>query len=132
LLGLEGLIDGSAPGLVILALEHGRQCGFEIVDECVHAVAKFAGPSSRQLDRHGFARIIEIVDVDPIGRASPLARDSLLKNALNCALGAHAVRSDDEQVKTRLANASTKFDRVEGAGLTNKSFFRLEVGRRFE
>jgi len=61
----------------------------------VHAVAEFARAARRQLDGYGLVRIDEIIDVDPIGRLSPLA-GSVLKNALDRALRTHTAWPDDE------------------------------------
>ena len=53
----------------------------------MHAVAEFARAARRQLDGYGLVRIDEIIDVDPIGRLSPVA-GSVLKNALDRACSA--------------------------------------------
>ena len=64
----------------------------------MHAVAEFAGASRRQFDGHRLMRIGEVVDIDPIGRATPFC-SGLLKYRRDRALDAHASRPDNKQVE---------------------------------
>ena len=131
LFGLESLIDGAAPRLVILAFEHRGQRGFQIVDQPAHHVAEFIGASRRQFDGHRFARILKVVDVDPVGWPAALA-GGFGKNPLDGALHAHAAWPDDEKVEPGRADAGSERDGIERALLPDKPVRRLNVGGRFE
>ncbi len=52
--------------LIILALEHGRQGGLEVIDQLAHCVAELERPSRRQLYRNRLSWFGEIVDIDPV------------------------------------------------------------------
>ena len=97
----------------------------------MHAIAEFARAARRQLDGYSLTRVDEIVDVDPIGRPSPLA-GSVLENALDGALRTHAARPDDEQVEALFADARPELDSVESALLTDKTVCWLNVCHRLE
>ena len=131
LLFLERLVDGAAPGLIVLALEDRGQSGLEIVDQLMHRVVKGACTTGRQLDGDRPFGIDEIVDIDPVGRARPCAR-LFGQHGLDRVLHAGAVGADDKQIEAGLADLGAKPDRFERARLADQAVDRLQLRRRRE
>lgn len=65
---IEGAVDGALLLLVGRVLEHGRKSRQQVVDQAADGIDKGASGARRQLQGARFARIIEIVDVDPVRR----------------------------------------------------------------
>ena len=76
-------------------------------------------------------RIGEVVDIDPIGRATPFC-SGLLKYRRDRALDAHASRPDNKQVEALFTNARPELDGVKRPVLTDKAVYRFDVRCRLE
>ena len=130
LLVLEGLINGAATGLVVLALEYRRQRRIEVVNQLVHCLLKSAGAARGKFDGDRLVGIDEIIDIDPIRRAR-LRRRLFGQHGLDRVLHTRAMRADDEQVEAGLINTCTEADSLEGALLSDQTVDRFKLrGRR--
>ncbi len=65
---VEGAVDGAFLLLVGRVLEHRRKRRQQVVDQTVDVTDERAGSARRQFQCTRFARLIEIIDVDPVRR----------------------------------------------------------------
>ncbi len=65
---LELLLDRLAPRPVFVALEGRRQGGAQFLDEPLHRRREPGAAARRQPQTPGLLRVVEIVDVAPVGR----------------------------------------------------------------
>ena len=73
----------------------------------------------------------EVVDIDPIGRATPFC-SGLLKYRRDRALDAHAAWPDNKRSKLLFANARSELNGVKRPVLTDKAVYRFDVPCRLE
>ena len=123
---LELLLDGLAPRPVFVALEGRRQRGAQFVDEPLHRGREPGAAARRQLQAAGLLRIVEIVDVAPVGRRRLLFRP-LPQQIFDHAVPAGAARAEGIDVVALGAHADGEIERLDGALLPDqpRRFFEL-------
>ncbi|MNO78891.1 hypothetical protein D3C76_700450 [compost metagenome] len=114
---VEGAVDGALLLLVGRVLEHRGEGGEQVFDQMIDIRTEFRRAARRQFDGLRFARFVEVVDVDPVGR-----RDQALALGLQVALdegeAAGARLAHDEYVVARARHSHAELQGLDGALLT--------------
>ncbi len=110
---------------VLVAVKDGTHRDGELHDHLVQLFAQLRADSCGECDRVGALRIVEVVQVTPIVRRSPLCR-TLAQVLTEHGLFADAWRSHGKQVVAVVANPDAETQSVEGTLLTHDPTFARE------
>ena len=125
--GLVLLVDDLAPGLVLVALERGRQHRAHFLGQLLELAAQAPAGAGRELEQPGLARVLEVVDVAPVGRRGPRRRHRL-EERLGERVAAARGRAEDEDVVAVGVDADAELERLDRARLADAGGEDLEVG----
>ncbi|MNC29977.1 hypothetical protein D3C75_782460 [compost metagenome] len=123
---VEGAVDGAFLLLVRRVLEHRREGRQQVVDEPVHVGDERPGAAGRQLQCAGFTGVIEVVDVDPVGRGL-LALALGLEVALDEREAAGAGLAHHVHVVTRARHGHAELQGLDSTLLAQDSAKRLQI-----
>ena len=125
----ELFVDALQPGAVLLAVEDRGNRGLQFLDQPRHVAVKFAAGARRKFQRLGPMRVLEIVDVAPIGGRFLMGRLAVQELAHGGVL-AQRVGSEREQVEAVRADADTEAQRLDGPLLAQNVVEVIEFGGR--
>ena len=98
-------------------LEYRREGRQQVVDQAVDISHELAGGTRRQLQRSGFARLIEMIDVDPVSRGLQALGFSF-EVAFDEGETPGAGLAHNKHVITGARHGHTELQRLDGALLT--------------
>ncbi len=123
---VESAVDGVLLLLVGRMLEDRREGRHQVVDQTVDVGAEFGRAARRQLDHPRFARLVEIVQVDPVGgRGDALALG--LQIAFDEGEASGPRLAHDEYVVTRTRHRHTELQRLDRTLLAQHAAEGLQV-----
>ena len=128
---LELLLDRLAPGAVFVALEGRRQGGAQLRDESFHRGRERGAVPRRQFEGAGLLRIVEIVDVAPVGRCR-LALRPVAQQILDHGVPAGAARAEGIDVVPLGLDAQREVERLDGALLADQPGRLIELAAQLE
>jgi hypothetical protein len=131
LLLLKSIIDRGPPGLIVLALEHRRQCALEVVNQFVHRRVERASAAGRKFDRDWPIGLCEVVDINPIGRARAGLR-LFSQHGFDGLLHACPVGADHKKVESVFVDLRAESNCFKCPRLAEHAIDRWELGRRQE
>ena len=94
-------------------------------------IPEWLGAAGGKRDRDRLVRFGEIVDINPVGGARPLA-PRFLQDGFDGLLHPRAARTDHEEVETRLLDPRGEADGVERALLPHQAFDGFDFRRGLE
>ena len=125
------LVDDLSLGLVLVPLERGRQHPTHFLRQLLELTAQAPAGSGRKLEQPGLARVLEVVDVAPVG-----GRGSRRRHRLEERLGERVAtaggRAEDEDVVAVGVDADAELERLDRAWLPDAGGEDLEVGGGLE
>ena len=116
---------------VLVAVEHRRNRGAQLLHELLHVVTQRRSFPGRQCQREGAIRFVEVVDVCPVARFRAL-RDPAAENVLDERVAAAAGRPHHEQVEARARHVDSEFNGIACARLAQELFQIIEFRRGVE
>ncbi len=123
---IEGAVDGAFFLLIGRMLEHRGKGRQQVVDQAVDVGDKRPGGAGRQLQRTRLARLVEVVDVDLIGRGFQ-ALGFRLQVAFDERETPGAGLAHDEDVITGARHGHAELQRLDRALLAEYAAERLQV-----
>ena len=123
---VEAAVDGALLLLVGRRFEHRREGGQQVVDQLVDVGDEVARRAGRQLQRTRLARLVKMVDVNPVGRCLH-ALGFGLEVTLDEGEAPGAGLAHDEHVVAGTRHGHAELQRLHGAGLAQHAAERFEI-----
>ena len=127
----ELLVDGAPADLIVLAFEQSRQHDAQLIEGRQHALGKRAHAPGRQLQRLGTVRVVEVIDIGPIGRCWGLGG---LRPQMRSDGGglARCGRAEHENIEVVAFDAGAELDGLERALLADQAADWVQLSGRLE